>query len=61
MSWVVHLTTPASCAPDQVLEFYGLDGKNKWAQLGYESLFFLGFTTLAWAVSFLDTPPRTQV
>lgn len=35
----------------QVLEFYGLDGKNKWAQLGYESLFFVGFTFLAWLVS----------
>ena len=35
----------------QVLEFYGLEKQNKWAQLGYESLFFAGFTFLAWAVS----------
>ena len=35
----------------QVLEFYGLEKQNKWAQLGYESLFFIGFTILAWAVS----------
>lgn len=34
----------------QVLEFYGLDGKNKWAQLGYEALFFAAFTLIAWAV-----------
>ena len=34
----------------QVLEFYGLEKQNKWAQLGYESLFFAGFTFLAWAV-----------
>ena len=33
-----------------MLEFYGLDGKNKWAQLGYEALFFAAFTILAWAV-----------
>ncbi|KAK9904696.1 hypothetical protein WJX75_000743 [Coccomyxa subellipsoidea] len=32
-----------------VLEFYGLEKQNKWAQLGYESLFFIGFTILAWA------------
>jgi len=32
-----------------VLEFYGLEKQNKWAQLGYESLFFAGFTFLAWA------------
>lgn len=37
----------------QVLEFYGLEKQNKWAQLGYESLFFVGFTILAWAVSYL--------
>lgn len=33
-----------------MLEFYGLEKQNKWAQLGYESLFFIGFTILAWAV-----------
>ena len=37
----------------QVLEFYGLEKQNKWAQLGYESLFFAGFTFLAWAVGVL--------
>ena len=39
----------------QVLEFYGLEKQNKWAQLGYESLFFAGFTFLAWAVSALTS------
>lgn len=38
----------------QVLEFYGLEKQNKWAQLGYESLFFVGFTILAWAVRLLS-------
>lgn len=39
----------------KVLEFYGLEKQNKWAQLGYESLFFAGFTFLAWAVSNLTS------
>jgi hypothetical protein len=39
----------------QVLEFYGLDGMNKWAQLGYESLFFAAFTIMAWAVRLLTS------
>ncbi len=42
--------------PVQVLEFYGLEKQNKWAQLGYESLFFAGFTFLAWAVRALTFP-----
>lgn len=42
-----------SVASVQVLEFYGLEKQNKWAQLGYESLFFAGFTFLAWAVGVL--------
>jgi ATP-binding cassette, subfamily G (WHITE), member 2 len=33
----------------EVLEFYSLSGVDKWAQLGYESLFFVGFFVLAWA------------
>ena len=41
----------------QVLEFYGLEKQNKWAQLGYESLFFAGFTFLAWAVGVLPFLP----
>ena len=41
----------------QVLEFYGLEKQNKWAQLGYESLFFAGFTFLAWAVGVLIMSP----
>ncbi|KAK9804705.1 hypothetical protein WJX72_000974 [[Myrmecia] bisecta] len=32
----------------EVLEFYNLDGRSRWALLGYESLFFIAFFTLAW-------------
>ena len=51
--WIMLMNIRLQCI-DQVLEFYGLNGKNKWAQLGYESLFFAGFTILAWAVRLLD-------
>ena len=35
--------------PLQVLTNYGLNDTNKWAFLGYESLFFVAFFLLAWA------------
>jgi ATP-binding cassette, subfamily G (WHITE), member 2 len=31
-----------------VLEFYGVDGQNAWANLGYEVCFFAVFTALAY-------------
>ncbi len=33
----------------QTLEYFSLDGINKWAYVGYESLFFVGFFFAAWA------------
>ncbi len=33
----------------QTLEYFSLSGINKWAYVGYESLFFVGFFFAAWA------------
>lgn len=33
----------------QILAYYDLNGIDKWAFLGYESLFFVFFFGLAWA------------
>ena len=33
----------------QTLEYFSLDGINKWAYVGYESLFFVAFFFAAWA------------
>jgi ATP-binding cassette, subfamily G (WHITE), member 2 len=33
----------------EVLDFYSLSGLNKWAQLGYETIFLIAFFVLAWA------------
>ena len=33
----------------QTLEYFSLNGINKWAYVGYESLFFVGFFFAAWA------------
>ena len=42
-----------------VLEFFSLDGVSKWAFLGYESLFFLAFFTLAYlALRFVNFTKR---
>ena len=35
--------------PQPVLDFYDIKD-SKWASLGYESLFFLGFFFFAWLV-----------
>lgn len=31
-----------------ILEYYGLKGEDKWAYIGYLSLFWVVFTSLAW-------------
>ena len=36
-------------SPVQTLEYFSLSGINKWAYVGYESLFFVGFFFAAWA------------
>jgi hypothetical protein len=42
----------------QVLAFYDLEGMNKWSQLLYEFLFFIGFFVLAWAALALKRHQR---
>jgi hypothetical protein len=42
-----------------VLEYFSLDGVSKWAYLGYESLFFVGFFVLAFlALRFVNFTKR---
>lgn len=31
-----------------VLQYYGIEGQNKWANLGYTACFFFFFTFCAW-------------
>ncbi|CAL8464409.1 g3944 [Coccomyxa elongata] len=43
----------------EILEFYGLRGKNKWAFVGYEAIFVVVFFLLAWlALSFVRHQKR---
>ena len=54
-AWHAQMTNEFEGRPDimingvPVLEFYNIKD-SKWASLGYESLFFLGFFCFAWLV-----------
>ncbi|KAK9808007.1 hypothetical protein WJX73_002773 [Symbiochloris irregularis] len=43
----------------RILNFYSVEGDNKWVQLGYEAIFFVVFFLFAWAaLSFVKHQKR---
>ncbi len=56
---IEFLYDPETNTTQTVLEYFSLDGVDKWAFLGYESLFFVGFFGLAFlALRFVNFTNR---